>query len=280
MNCDILCGKTVAISGGTGGIGQALCRELAARGAQILLLDRNPAKAQQWMHTLQAEFPQLVITHRAMDLTDMTSVKAAAEALCTDPPFALILNAGAYAVPRFRCDTGWDNVFQINCVAPYFLARMVKSHGVRVVAVGSIAHNYSKTDAADIDFSRRTAASRVYGNAKRRLMFSLFALYAGEAGLAVTHPGITLTGITAHYPKWIYWLIKPCMKVLFPSPRKACLSILQGLYEDCGQNEWIGPCIFDIWGKPKKRTLRTCSPAEAADIAQAAESMFEQEKWL
>ena len=276
MGHDTLCGKTVAISGGTGGIGQALCRELAARGAHILLLDRNAAKAQQCMQTLRAEFPTLDIAHRAMDLTDMGSVKAAAEALCANPPFALILNAGAYAVPRFRCDTGWDNVFQINCVSPYFLARTVKPHGVRVVAVGSIAHNYAKTDPDDVDFSRRTAASRVYGNAKRRLMFSLFALYAGEAGLAVTHPGITLTGITAHYPKWLFTLIKPFMKVLFMPPKKACLSILQGLYEDCGQNEWIGPRVFDVWGRPHKRTLSTCSPAEAAEIAHAAEDMFEK----
>lgn len=42
---DSLYGKTVAISGGTGGIGQALCRELAARGAHLLLLDRNGEKA-------------------------------------------------------------------------------------------------------------------------------------------------------------------------------------------------------------------------------------------
>ncbi len=273
---DRLQGKTVAISGGTGGIGQALCRELAARGASIMLLDRNAEKAQALMNALHREFPSLTVSHLAIDLTDMESVQTAAKALCSALPFALILNAGAYAVPRFRCDTGWDNVFQINCAAPYFLARTVKPHGIRVVAVGSIAHNYGKTDPADVDFSRRRAASRVYGNAKRRLMFSLFALYGGAAGLAVTHPGITLTGITAHYPKWLFTLIKPFMKVLFMSPRKACLPILQGLYEDCGHNEWIGPRCFDIWGKPKKKQLHSCLPAEAAAIARDAEAMFEK----
>lgn len=269
-------GKTVAISGGTGGIGQALCRALAARGATLLLLDRNADKATRLIDTLRAEFPTLAVSHHSMDLTDMASVKAAADKLCAAPPYALILNAGAYAVPRFRCDTGWDNVFQINFVAPYYLARTLKPHGVRVVAVGSIAHNYSETDPHDVDFSTRRAASKVYGNAKRYLMFALYALYRGESGLAVTHPGITLTGITAHYPKWIYWLIKPCMKVLFPPPHKACRAVVQGLFEDCGENEWIGPRICSIWGKPKKRTLHTCTAEEAAHIAHTADGIFEE----
>lgn len=271
-----LCGKTVAVSGSTGGIGRELCRVLAAEGADLLLLDRNAEKAAALTADLQAEFPTLTVTHRTVELTDFPTVKAAADALCDTPPHALILNAGAYAVPRFRCDTGWENIFQINFVAPYYLARRVKDCGTRVIAVGSIAHNYSKTDPHDIDFSSRRAASKVYGNAKRYLMFALYALFCGEEGLAVTHPGITLTGITAHYPKAIYWLIKPCMRLLFPSPRSACRAIVQGVFEDCGENEWIGPCLFDVWGKPKKRTLHTCKPAEAAEIARAAEKIYEE----
>ncbi len=271
-----LVGKTVAVSGSTGGLGREVCRALAAEGAHLLLLDRNAQKAADLVAALQAEFPHVTVTHRTVDLTDFATVKAAADALCDTPPYALILNAGAYAVPRFRCDTGWENIFQINFVAPYYLARRVKDHGVRVVAVGSIAHNYSKTDCNDVDFSTRRAASKVYGNAKRYLMFSLYDLFCGENRLAVTHPGITLTGITAHYPKAIYWLIKPCMRLLFPSPKVACRSIVQGVFEDCGENEWIGPRLFDIWGKPKKRTLRTCKPAEAAGIARTAEKIYEE----
>ncbi len=271
-----LAGKTVAVSGSTGGIGQALCRALAAEGAHLLLLDRNPQKAAALATALQAEFPDTVITHHTVDLTDFATVKAAADALCEAPPAALILNAGAYAVPRFRCDTGWDNIFQINFAAPYYLARRVKARGVRVVAVGSIAHNYSKADPHDVDFSTRRAASKVYGNAKRYLMFALYSLFRGETGLAVTHPGITLTGITAHYPKAIYWLIKPCMRLLFPSPSAACRCVLQGLFEDCGENEWIGPYLFDIWGQPKKRTLNTCNSAEAAHIARTAEKIWNE----
>lgn len=269
-------GKRVAISGATGGLGHELCRLLIQNGAAVILLDRNAEKAARLIATLQAEHPAATVEYRQMDLTDFATVKAAADALCAAPPDVLILNAGAYAVPRFRCDTGWDNVFQINFVAPYYLARRLKETGCRVVAVGSIAHNYSKTDPADVDFSTRRAASKVYGNAKRYLMFALWDLFNDADGLAITHPGITLTGITAHYPRAIYWLIKPCMRVLFPPPRVAARCIWQGLFEDCRRNEWIGPRWFAVWGRPKKTVLRTCAPDEAARIAQKADKIYEE----
>ena len=44
-------------------------------------------------------------------------------------------------------------------------------------------------------------------------MFSLFAL--DDPHIAVTHPGITQTNITAHYPKLIFAVIKNPMKLIF-----------------------------------------------------------------
>ena len=107
-------------------------------------------------------------------------------------------------------------------------------------------------------------------------MFSLYGLFDGGAGLSVCHPGITFTNITAHYPKFIFALIKHPMKVIFMHPKRACLSILRGLFEDCGRNEWMGPGIFNVWGLPKKTTLRTCDAAEARRICEKAEELYRQ----
>ena len=215
-----LAGKSVAISGSTGGLGGAICAHMAALGVeQLILLDRNISKAEALRSALKADRPDLRVLVIPMDLADVHSVENAAKALETQPLDALILNAGAYAVPRFITSSGYDNVFQINFAAPYYLVRRLAPHlqsrGGRVVLVGSIAHNYSKTDPRDVDFRTRKKASLVYGNAKRYLMFA--APEAAErAGveIAVTHPGIAVTGITAHYPKWLYALIKYPMKVI------------------------------------------------------------------
>jgi NAD(P)-dependent dehydrogenase (short-subunit alcohol dehydrogenase family) len=279
-NCRSLSGKTVAITGSTGGLGRALCRHLAALGANLILLDRNQIRSKEHQKELLADFPAISVKRIATEQEDMGSVRAVCEQLKREPLDCLILNAGAYSIPRHICETGLDNVFQINFVSPYFMARELLPHlrerGGRVVAVGSIAHNYSKTDPADRDFRTRKKASLVYGNAKRHLMYSLTELFAKEdrASLAIAHPGITFTNITAHYPKLIFTLIKHPMKVIFMSPRRASLSILAGVFEPCVGLEWIGPRTFDVWGLPKKKRLRTATDKEIQEIHEYATELY------
>ncbi|MBQ7378846.1 MAG: SDR family NAD(P)-dependent oxidoreductase [Clostridia bacterium] len=279
-NTASLAGKVVAISGSTGGLGHALCEQFVALGAQLVLLDRNQAKLTELCAHLKRKYPGCRVGYVIMDLSDIASVDTAAEILQRKPLDVLICNAGAYAVPRFITSSGLDNVFQINHAAPYYLVRrlmpiLAKRQG-RVVIVGSIAHNYSKTDPDDVDFRTRKKASLVYGNAKRYLMFSMYDLFDGreDVTLAVTHPGIAVTGITAHYPKWLYALIKYPMKVIFMKPRRACLSILRGVFEPTANCEWIGPRLFDVWGMPRKRRLTTCSAEEQARISAKAERSY------
>lgn len=272
-------GKTVAISGATGGIGQELCRHLAALGANLLLLDRNSERSNAWIEKLKVEFPALNARHLRLDLADFATVKTVTEELLQSTPDYLIFNAGAYHIPRYTCDTGHDNVFQINFVAPYYMARtllpVMRERGGRIVAVGSIAHNYSHIDLNDIEFLTRPQSAKVYGNAKRYLMFSLFGLDKDNT-VTIAHPGITLTNITAHYPKLIYAIIKHPMKVIFMSPRRASLSILAAMVQDAEKNEWFGPSLFDIWGLPKKKVLKTCSNEEAEQICKVAEKIYNQ----
>ncbi|MBQ7337204.1 MAG: SDR family NAD(P)-dependent oxidoreductase [Clostridia bacterium] len=278
-NTTTLAGKTVAVTGSTGGLGQALCHHLAGLGAALLLLDRNSERSQALGKALTEQYGVSVRCLR-VDLADMASVYAVTDELLLTPPDIFIHNAGAYSIPKELCSTGYGNVFQINFVSPYYIIRTLlpalRAIGGRVVVVGSIAHNYSKTDPNDIDFSTRRAASKVYGNAKRYLMFSLYRLFAKEDAvrLSVTHPGISFTGITAHYPKVIFALIKHPMKVTFMKPPRACLSILRGVYDQTRENEWIGPRIFNVWGLPKKMKLRTVSPVEADAIEKTAQDIY------
>lgn len=281
QNAASLAGKRVAISGSTGGLGKALCAHVAVLGvARLILLDRNASKAEALKNALTAAHPDLCVEIVLTDLSDMQSVRAAAQALEKLPVDVLICNAGAYAVPRFLTSSGLDNVFQINFAAPYYLLRRLAPHlaarGGRVVLVGSVAHHYSRTDPDDVDFRTRDRASLVYGNAKRYLMIAAPEA-AAKAGLplAMTHPGIAVTGITAHYPKWLYALIKYPMKVIFMHPRRACLSILRGVYEETQPGEWIGPCRFDVWGLPKKSRYDTYSEEEKARVCAEAERIYQ-----
>lgn len=270
-----LVGKRVAVCGATGGIGEALCRHLARLGAELWLCCRSEAKTQALIDTLRVDFPDLMARFVSLDLEDAASVNAAAEILAQTPPHVLIHNAGAYAIPRHITAQGVDNVFAINCLGPYVLTQRLLAPmatvGGRVVIVGSIAHNYSRIDGADVDFATRKAASKVYGNAKRHLMLALYERFADVKGvtLSVVHPGIAFTNITAHYPKWLFCIIKHPMKVIFMHPRRAALSVLRGVFEPTAYGEWIGPRLFNVWGLPRKQKLRTFT-REEAEIAYIA----------
>ncbi len=283
-NTESLAGKTVAIFGSTGGIGRELCRHLAGLGADLILADRNAERSKAGGEEIARLYPGIKVEYITVDLENIASVKLACERLNGMKPCAIIHNAGAYSIPRHKCTTGLDNVFQINFASPYYITKellpTLRERGGRVIAVGSVAHNYSKTDPQDTDFSTRKKASLVYGNAKRYLMFALQELFCEEteAHLAVTHPGITFTNITAHYPKLIFAVIKHPMKVIFMKPRAAALSILQGMFDSTAYHEWIGPAVFDVWGMPKKRLLSTVSAEESHRIFDTAEKIYEDMK--
>lgn len=279
-NTENLKGKIVAISGSTGGLGKHLCRYLAQLGADIVLLDRNRTRSEANKTAIENEFPGTKISLITVDFVDVFSVAEATEKLKDISPDIFIHNAGAYSIPRCTSNSGYDNVFTINFISPYYMIRellpILKKKQGRVVVVGSIAHNYSKLNESDFDFSKVKAASKVYGNAKRFLMFSLYELFNGETetSLSVTHPGITFTNITAHYPPLIFAMIKHPMKVIFMRPEKAALSIVKGFFSPTEYHTWYGPRVFDVWGLPSKKKLRTCSVTESKRIAQISEEIY------
>ena len=169
-NTESLVGKTVAISGSTGGLGKHICRYLASLGAQLVLLDRNRTRSEANKLALEEEFPGVSVSLVTLDLVDIFSVREATEKLKEISPDVFIHNAGAYSIPRCTSNSGYDNVFTINFASPYYMIRelmpTLSAKGGKVIAVGSIAHNYSRINEADVDFSQVKKASKVYGNAK------------------------------------------------------------------------------------------------------------------
>ena len=283
-NTESLKGKKVAVTGATGGIGTELCRYLAYLGAEIVFLNRSEEKTKELINSLQKEFSDFKYRFLKLDLEDKNSVDGVIEQLRFDCPDVIIHNAGAYSIPRKTTNFGFNNIFVINFLSPIYLTESLKKEleikSAKVVLVGSIAHNYSKTNPENIDFTSVKADSKVYGNAKRHLMLYFYEKLKSESNvsLTVTHPGITFTNITAHYPKLIFALIKHPMKIIFMKPKKAALCILKGVFDDCKYGEWIGPRIFNIWGLPKKQKLKTFGTKEAERVFETTKKILQNEK--
>ena len=277
----IIVNMKIAISGATGGLGNEIVFALAEKKHELIFVDRNRKKSEDLAARVKNAYPETKISFVTCDLADMKSVKAAAEEIKESGVETLILNAGVYNVPVYKCDTGYNNVFQINFISQYYLARYLSENCPsleKVVAMSSIAHDYGKLDESDVDYSTRKKSSKIYGNSKRFLTFALFGYFnaVSRVRLAIAHPGVTLTNMTNHYPKAINWLVKIGIKLIFPSPKKAIRSVIKAIDEDCAENEWIGPTVFRVWGKPEKRPIGTCSKEESRAICRLTEEIYQK----
>lgn len=286
-NTKNLSGKRVVVTGATGGLGKELCMYLAGLNASLVLACRNENLALDLKKQIINKYPNVMIDFVSLDLSSMQSVNECIDKLQKfDRIDILIHNAGVYNVPVKKLETGFNNIFQINFVSPYYLTKellplLKKSKEPMCMVVGSIAHNYSKTSSSDIDFSFSKKPSKIYGNSKRYLMFSMFELFKNENNISfsVAHPGITLTNMTNHYPKFINWFVKIGIKLIFPAPKKATLNLVKGIFTPCNYHEWVGPKFLNIWGRPKKQKLNTCSTEESLDIYNKSEEIYKKLKY-
>ena len=273
--------KTVAITGSTGGLGKQICMHLAKLNANLLFLNRNKTKSETLKSQILENYPNIKIDLVEIDMQDTDSVKSACETLKKIDIDILILNAGALNLSRQKSSLGYDNVFQVNFISPYFLTKqllpqLTQKKDSKIVAVGSIAHKYATLNEKDVDYTNETNGQKVYGNSKRFLMYSLYELFKKETKLklSVVHPGITQTNITSNYPKILQPIIKLSMKLIYSSPKKAALSIINGIFTNTEHSTWIGPKFKNIWGYPKKSKLNSCSVDESKKIFKIAESIY------
>lgn len=278
-NIGSLVNKNIIVTGATGGLGQELCYALAYLNANIFLACRSEQKAINLKNKILQKYPQASISYIPLDQTTNSSIDLFLHSVDKiENVHAIFFNAGIYNVPVKKLDNGYNNIFNVNFVSVYYMIKKllpkIKKDQSKIIAVGSVAHNYSKIDVNDVDFSTHTKPSKVYGNSKRFLMFSLYELAKNEKfALSIVHPGITLTNMTNHYPKAINWLVKIGIKLLFPSPQNAVLNLIYGLNNQTPYHTWIGPKLFNIWGKPKIKKLKTCSPSESQQIYLLSEKI-------
>ena len=270
--------RKIAITGSTGDLCSIVAEELAKKGYSLVFVDRNRQKSEKNAERIRSVCPGAEIEFVSCDLGDDASVAAAADILIGSGIDTLILGAGVYNVPITKGEDGFNNIFRINFLSQYRLAvRLAERCPTlrRIVAIGSVAHNYGRFDAGDPDYSRRTKPSSIYGNSKRVIMAALYKKFKDDKKikLSIAHPGVTLTNMTNHYPKSINWLVKIGIKLLFPSPKKAARSLVLAADEECGYMEWIGPRLFGVWGSPSKKRLKTIGENEAETIYEYAESI-------
>lgn len=206
MAIESMTGKTVLITGATDGIGKQAAKELAAMGAQVVLVGRSQARCEQAATEVRASNPDAGVDYLLADLSSMGEVKALAGAFRKKYSRldVLVNNAGGNVLRRTWTVDGIERTFALNHLAYFLLTNLLldllqASAPSRVVNTASDSHLQGKIHFDDPNFRRFYFVYAAYAQSKLANVMFTYALARRLAGSGVTvnafHPGLVHTGI-------------------------------------------------------------------------------------
>uniref|UniRef100_A0A3Q3A9K7 Si:dkey-23o4.6 n=1 Tax=Kryptolebias marmoratus TaxID=37003 RepID=A0A3Q3A9K7_KRYMA len=156
-------GKTVLVTGANTGIGKETCRDLAGRGARVVMACRDLPRAERAAEEIRRSTGNGNVVIRHLDLASIYSVTQFAKDFLgsEDRLDILINNAGVMMCPRWITEDGFETQMAVNHLGHFLLTNlllpMLKSSAPsRVINVSSIAHQGGHIDFDDLFFSRKT----------------------------------------------------------------------------------------------------------------------------
>ncbi len=199
-------GRTAVVTGANSGIGYCAARELARRGAHVLLACRSEQRGQEAVRRLKDEVPSARAGYRHLDLADLTSVRAFAADFDEDRLDLLINNAGVMALPYGRTVDGFETQFGVNHLGHFaltglLLPAMLEAPGARVVSVSSGLHAIANIDPGDLNSEHGYRRWLAYGRSKTANLLFVHELSrrlasAGSGVVAAAaHPGYADTNL-------------------------------------------------------------------------------------
>jgi len=268
-----LAGKTFLVTGANTGIGKITAKELARRGAHVILACRSEDKTRAAIDEIRREVPAASLEYVALDLGDLTSVRACGEALAArgTPIHGLINNAGL-AGARGVTKDGFELTWGTNHLGHYLLTRLLldrikQAGGARIVNVASHSHYQAKA----IDWealtqpTRSVTGMREYAVSKLSNVLFTKELARQLEGSGVTtyalHPGVVATDVWRRVPGPLRWLIKRFMI----SPERGAEASLR-----CATDPEFATQTgryYDVGGKERK-------PSRLAHDAELARTLW------
>ena len=222
-------GRTVLITGGTGGIGMAAAIGLASKGARVGITGRDRGRAVDAAAAITRESGNPAVDIFVADMSSQAEVRRLATGvLATYPRLDVLLNnvGGFWALRHLTAD-GLEHTFALNHLAPFLLTNLLLDHLVasspaRVVTVSSGAQSMGKIDFDDLMGERKYSGSRAYDQSKLANVMFTYELARRLEGTGVTanalHPGLTSTAFSAEDPA--FGLLVKIMRPFMRSPAK------------------------------------------------------------
>ncbi len=199
-------GKVCVVSGSSSGVGLEAVKRLARGNAQIVMVCRNPEKAENIQKELVAQY-HIRVDIVIADFSDLEDVRKAADILLKNHPRmdVLINSVGLHCTTRTTTKAGFETVFCVNHLGPFLLTsllleRLKQSAPARIIQVNSEGHRFGGLNLEDLNWERRRYSGlQGYGASKIAQLLTVWEFGERLQGSGVTinamHPGDVKTNI-------------------------------------------------------------------------------------
>jgi retinol dehydrogenase 14 len=272
-----MAGRTVLVTGGTGGIGRATALGLAAMGAHLAITGRDRGRAEAAARDIRAAGGGQAEVFVA-DLSSQAEVRrVAGEVLQRLSRIDVLLNnAGGYWSTRNVTADGLERTFAVNHLAPFLLTsllldRLSHSAPARVITVSSSVHAMGRIDFDDLQGERSYSGARAYNQSKLASVLFTYELARRLPDARVTanalHPGVVRTSFGAGDPGAVQRLFTPFMRPFMKSPARGAATSIH-LASAPGLEQVTGR--YFAGGKPRKSAGRSYDQGAAAWLWQVS----------
>ncbi|CAM4568984.1 retinol dehydrogenase 12-like isoform X3 [Lepidochelys kempii] len=202
-------GKVVVITGANTGIGKETARDLAQRGARVIIACRDMAKGEAAACEIRAETGNQQVIVKKLDLADTKSIREFAENFLAEEKelHILINNAGVMLCPYSKTADGFEIHLGVNHLGHFLLTFLLleclkQSAPARIVNVSSLAHHGGRIRFHDLQGEKCYNWGLAYCHSKLANVLFTRELARRLQGTGVTanslHPGTVHSSLGRH----------------------------------------------------------------------------------
>ena len=272
------------VTGATSGLGLAAARQLAALGATVIVVGRDPPKCAAVAASIAGGSATAAVDWLVADFADQDAVRRlAAEASERHSRLdVLVNNAGATHPSRHLTAEGVERTLAVNHLAAFVLTtllldRLRESAPARIVNVSSVAHESASFDFDDPAMERGYRPFAAYGRSKLANLWFTYELARRLDGSGVTvnavHPGLVRTALGDHSGA----LRRAGWRLLHVAYRKISLSPEEGAaaitrLATAPELENVTGCYF-VGDQPVESSPASRDPVAAARLWALSEEL-------
>jgi NAD(P)-dependent dehydrogenase (short-subunit alcohol dehydrogenase family) len=259
-------GRRVVVTGASSGLGEITARELARKGARVVLAVRNTSKGETSAQRIRSAVPDALVEVSELDLSSLESVRAFVTGLLAQSPTLdlLVNNAGIMMTPQSRTADGFELQLGTNHLGHFALTGLLlealgRGTAPRVVTVSSIAHKSGQIHFDDLPLERGYSPQKAYSQSK--LANAIFGIEldrrlraAGSPILSVlAHPGYSATNLQSTGPTGMSVIVMKIANVLIAqkADRGALPQLFAATAPTVRGGQFYGPSGFqEMRGAP------------------------------